>query len=80
MEKTSILLHNATVIMQSAWIAWQHGEGSEEAMTWISNYLWQRGLLPDSKMSKHHKKAGDFCNEQSVEIKTALQNANNGDY
>lgn len=41
------VIHDLTVGMQAAWIEWQHGEGAEEAMTWIENALAGPGHIPD---------------------------------
>ena len=41
------LLHDHVVVMQAAWIEWQHGAGAETAMQWIENTLVCPGLLPD---------------------------------
>ncbi|MDP3399730.1 MAG: hypothetical protein Q8R97_01265, partial [Brevundimonas sp.] len=35
------------VVMQAAWIEWQHGGGAELAMTWIHNTLLGPGLIPE---------------------------------
>lgn len=39
--------HDLIVVMQSAWIEWQHGRGAEDAMRWIHNTLCGPGLIPD---------------------------------
>ena len=39
-------LHNNIVSQQSAWIEWQHGKGSEAAMSWVNNDLRSAGLIP----------------------------------
>lgn len=38
--------HDLLVAMQAAYIEWQHGEGADEAMTWIANTLAGLGLIP----------------------------------
>jgi hypothetical protein len=41
------IIHNMVVAQQAAWIAWQHGDGAEAAMTWIHNGLAGPGQIPD---------------------------------
>ena len=36
------------VVMQAAWIEWQHGGGAEQGMRWIQNTLSGPGLIPDA--------------------------------
>lgn len=38
--------HDLLVVMQAAWIEWQHGKGAESAMQWIENTLAGPGLIP----------------------------------
>lgn len=40
------ILNDHSVVMQAAWIDWQHGRGAEKAMGWIHNTLVGPGLLP----------------------------------
>jgi len=39
--------HDLLVVMQAAFIEWQHGNGADAAMTWIANTLDGPGLIPD---------------------------------
>ncbi|MDO8415537.1 MAG: hypothetical protein Q7S87_04935 [Agitococcus sp.] len=43
----SKIIHDHVVLMQAAWIEWQHGKGAEKAMVWIENALIGPGQLPD---------------------------------
>jgi len=43
----SNIVHDMTVVMQAAWIEWQHGEGAEKSMMWIQNTLVGPGYIPD---------------------------------
>ena len=38
--------HDLLVVMQAAWIEWQHGKGADAAMQWIENTLVGPGLIP----------------------------------
>jgi len=40
-------LHDQIVVMQAAYIEWQHGNGAEAAMQWIANTLAGPGHIPD---------------------------------
>lgn len=43
----SKIVQDHCVVMQAAWIDWQHGRGAVKAMGWIHNTLCGPGLLPD---------------------------------
>lgn len=43
----SNIIHDLTVVMQAAWIEWQHGRGAEYAMNWIHNTLAGPGHIPN---------------------------------
>jgi hypothetical protein len=47
LKELSAMHHDLLVVMQAAWIEWQHGKGAEEAMAWIANTLGGPGLIPD---------------------------------
>lgn len=46
-QTLSRINHDFTVVMQAAWIEWQHGRGAEAAMSWIHNTLAGPGNIPD---------------------------------
>ena len=41
------IVHDHCVVMQAAWIEWQHGRGAGAAMGWIHNTLCGPGFIPD---------------------------------
>lgn len=46
-EKLLLDMHeNLIVVMQAAYIEWQHGGGADAAMKWIANTLDGPGLIP----------------------------------
>lgn len=47
LRELSNIVHDFTVVMQTAWIEWQHGAGAEAAMSWIHNTLAGPGHIPD---------------------------------
>jgi hypothetical protein len=46
-KSLSNIVHDHCVVMQAAWIEWQHGKGAEDAMAWIHNTLCGPGFIPD---------------------------------
>ncbi|AEI76523.1 hypothetical protein CNE_1c11680 [Cupriavidus necator N-1] len=43
----SNIVHDQVVVMQAAWIEWEHGRGADDAMGWIHNTLCGPGHIPD---------------------------------
>ncbi|MCY1253054.1 hypothetical protein D9M68_122780 [compost metagenome] len=43
----SNIVHDHVVVMQAAWIEWEHGRGADDAMEWIQNTLVGPGHIPD---------------------------------
>ncbi|MFY4709949.1 hypothetical protein [Burkholderia glumae] len=46
-KSMSDIIHDQTVVMQSAIIEWQHGMGAEAGLVWIANTLDGPGHFPD---------------------------------
>lgn len=47
------IIHDQVVVMQAAWIEWQHGKGAEAAMQWIEAELEGPGHIPDDSDQFH---------------------------
>ena len=48
------MFHDNVVVMQAAYIEWQHGRGAEAAMQWIANTLDGPDLIPDEDEPHGH--------------------------